>query len=131
MRTFNGHNQLVRVYLFTDKGVITDEAKKDAYVWMFVLEAVRRILRPRNVRVVINDDVYVFNSEGDYYNWGLCLDGAKAPLPTSYAVVELSKFDYNGNGDSHMLAWLKQRGLTPLTGCPGVFTHLLPPSLAE
>lgn len=53
--------KLTEVYLFTRKGLITEAAKQDPYVWMFVLDAVQRALHYPVARFVILDEVYRFN----------------------------------------------------------------------
>ena len=54
--------KLTEVYLFTRNGLITEAAKKDPYVWMFVMDAVQRALRyPCGARFIILGEVYRFN----------------------------------------------------------------------
>ena len=118
--------KLTEVRLFTRKGLITYAAKQDPYVWMFVMDAVRRALHnPYNARFTILGDVYRFNGLQEYYNEctmvytdGVYLDGAKP-----YLAIELSQFDYNGECDARGLADLRERGLTPLAGYPGVYQY--------
>ena len=123
--TTGTQNKRIEVRLFTSKGLITDAAKKDPYVWMFVMEAVQRALRfPRGVRLLINGDVYNFNGFGEYFNecsvvhGDLYVDEAKP-----YLAIELSRFDYNGECDARGLADLRERGLTPLAEYPGVYEY--------
>lgn len=123
--TTDMQNKLTEVRLFTSKGLITNAAKKDPYIWMFVIEAVQRALRfPCGVRLLINGDAYRFNGNGEYYNecsmvhGNLYVDGAKP-----YLAIELSQFDYNGECDARGLADLRERGLTPLAGYPGVYEY--------
>ena len=50
------------VRLFTRNGLITEAAKKDPYVWMFVLDAVQRALHyPRGACFTIFGELYHFN----------------------------------------------------------------------
>lgn len=90
------------------------------------MDAVRRALHyPVCTTLSIFGEAYRFNGFDEYYNESpvLYADGFHFIGAKPYLAIELSQFDYNGECDARGLVDLRERGLTPLAGYPGVYQY--------